>query len=149
MLQNDVIKCCKIMSPHSNEPAMWRNCVSSRHFYVNSLNFSCLANWAPKFPISLLRSNLLKQESIPVGCVPPTCWGGGCLVGCESQGVSSVCVCPEGSHSRTQRQATPPPGGNDINLKCLGKYDWLQLLTTGMLFWRVLSIAALMSLVFR
>ena len=34
MLQNDVIKCCKMMSPHSNEPATWRNCVSRRHFYV-------------------------------------------------------------------------------------------------------------------
>ena len=32
MLQNDVIKCCKMMSPHSNEPATWRNCVSCRHF---------------------------------------------------------------------------------------------------------------------
>ena len=32
MLQNDVIKCCKMMSPHSNEPATWRNCVSRRHF---------------------------------------------------------------------------------------------------------------------
>ena len=32
MLQNDVIKCCKIMSPHSNEPATWGNCVSRRHF---------------------------------------------------------------------------------------------------------------------
>ena len=33
MLQNDVIKCCKMMSPHSNEPATWKNCVSRRHFY--------------------------------------------------------------------------------------------------------------------
>ena len=35
MLQNDVIKCCKMMSPHSNEPATWRNCVSRRHFFNN------------------------------------------------------------------------------------------------------------------
>ena len=33
MLQNDVIKCCKMMSPHSNEPATWRNCVSRRRFF--------------------------------------------------------------------------------------------------------------------
>ena len=33
MLQNDVIKCCKMMSPHGNEPATWRNCVSRRHFW--------------------------------------------------------------------------------------------------------------------
>ena len=33
VIQNDVIKCCKMMSPHSNEPATWRNCVSRRHFW--------------------------------------------------------------------------------------------------------------------
>ena len=33
VIQNDVIKCCKMMSPHSNEPATWRNCVSRRHFF--------------------------------------------------------------------------------------------------------------------
>ena len=32
MLQNDVIKCCKMMSPHSNEPATWRNCFTSSYF---------------------------------------------------------------------------------------------------------------------
>ena len=47
MLQNDVIKCCKMMSPHSNEPATWRNCVSRRHFYLNG------ANWMDKIiPLS-------------------------------------------------------------------------------------------------
>ena len=42
MLQNDVIKCCKMMSPHSNEPATWRNCVSRRHFLfwdLRALNY--------------------------------------------------------------------------------------------------------------
>ena len=37
MLQNDVIKCCKMMSPHSNEPATWRNCVSRRHFFTSNV----------------------------------------------------------------------------------------------------------------
>ena len=26
-----------MMSPHSNEPATWRNCVSRRHFYVSNV----------------------------------------------------------------------------------------------------------------
>ena len=30
----DPFKCCKMMSPHSNEPATWGNCVSRRHFLV-------------------------------------------------------------------------------------------------------------------
>ena len=39
VIQNDVIKCCKMMSPHSNEPATWRNCVSRRHFYYHRRTF--------------------------------------------------------------------------------------------------------------
>ena len=54
VIQNDVIKCCKMMSsnvakmmsPHSNEPATWRNCVSRRHFYNlpqdQGPNFTCI-----------------------------------------------------------------------------------------------------------
>ena len=37
MLQNDVIKCCKLMSPHSNEPATWGKCVSRRHIWQQEL----------------------------------------------------------------------------------------------------------------
>ena len=48
MLQNDVIKCCKMMSPHSNEPATWRNCVSRRHF-LNFLKKKWDLRMRPKF----------------------------------------------------------------------------------------------------
>ena len=45
MLQNDVIKCCKMMSPHSNEPATWWNCVSRRHFWV----WVMVLNWVKNY----------------------------------------------------------------------------------------------------
>ena len=61
MLQNDVIKCCKMMSPHSNESAMWRNCVSRRQFCnIHRRTY----NHFPKYHMTLFTNK--KSDNRPI-----------------------------------------------------------------------------------
>ena len=103
MLQNDVIKCCKMMSPHSNEPATWRNCVSRRHFC------SCIlvSDWL--FLLSILRPQTNMQD---MRKTPPSSRGSLCVYNLVSDWLFLLSIFRPQTNMQDLRKTPPSSRGS-------------------------------------